>query len=637
MRLEYKIKGLKLDKDILGNYSISSSNSDMLLPLGKLNIFVGTNNSGKSRLVRGLLMIEKLSYLPTDFDFANIQKSAREIKQKVQSILNHAEFGDIVPNGGSSLIQSIAQINPHFSFGDEPNLISSLVQLFHNIKRLKENNWGSRSGRPSPASFPVKDDRQITAELYQLIFGEYAQFQEQLSKTPSTPTQFDKLYIPIMRGMRPAIEQGGDIYGRRTVNDYFTNDDKSVKYPNINVFTGLNIYQEIQTKLLGTLQDRNLVREYERYLSDKFFEGKPVALIPRKGHDVLTIKIGNEKEKEIYNVGDGLQTLITITYPLFEHAKLNKNKPLLVCIEEPELLVHPGLQRTLMNELVCSPLYKDAQFFVTTHSNHFLDLTLDYDDVSIFRVVKQLNDKTDEETPTFEIENVSNKDKQTLDLLGVRNSSVFLSNATIWVEGITDRMYLRHAYSLWQKEKKKDPSLIFKEDAHFAFIEYSGSNLSHWDFVDKGPDQMAVHSVVSKIFLIADNDKDVMTRKTTQKDARLNAIKKTLKANFYRLKMREIENLISPGVLKKVMAEKANLDPDKIILLQTDYANERMGRFLKDKFKLKSFADKYGAITNKKAFAERVLENTKSLKDLSPEMISICKKIDKFISTSNLR
>ena len=199
------------------------------------------------------------------------------------------------------------------------------------------------------------------------------------------------------------------------------------------------------------------------------------------------------------------------------------------------------------------------QFFVTTHSNHFLDLTLDYEDVSIFRVRKELEESEELEViPKFVIENVSNKDKQTLELLGVKNSSVFLSNATIWVEGITDRMYIRSAFNLWQQENKKKGKRVFREDAHYSFVEYSGANLSHWDFVeDEEISQISLESIVSHIFLIADNDKDdtatqVEPRRKTKKEARLAAIKKKMGKNFYRLEKREIENLISSKVLREV-------------------------------------------------------------------------------------
>ena len=61
-----------------------------------------------------------------------------------------------------------------------------------------------------------------------------------------------------------------------------------------------------------------------------------------------------------------------------------------------------------------------------------------------------------------------------LDLLGVRNSSVFLSNCVIWTEGVTDRMLLRKLLELFT-------DFSYLEDRHYSFAEYGGSNLENFD------------------------------------------------------------------------------------------------------------------------------------------------------------
>lgn len=621
----------------------SSGKSDYIFPLGKVNIFIGTNNSGKSRLARGILMIDKPSYLPVHFDYESIQKTAFELKKKCEDVLNYSNISEINGNGGQPVRQNLEKVNPSGDFGNEPNLVVSLMNFFQSVQILKEAGVSSTTtSSPRAGSIKYHDVGMVEQTLYQICFGEYAEFKKSLTDVAFEPKKFDRLYIPIIRGLRPAIGNVDDIYEKRTVYDYFSHENKAIKYPNIKVFSGLGIYSAIKLRLLGSLKERQLVEEYEKYLSSNFFEGKPVTVIPREGHDVLTIKIGNEVEKEIFNVGDGLQSLIAITFPLFEHAKQKKDQQLLVCIEEPELLVHPSLQRTLMNELLSSPLYKNIQFFVTTHSNHFLDLTLDYEDVSIFRVRKELEESNSPEiVPKFLIENVSNKDKQTLELLGVKNSSVFLSNATIWVEGITDRMYIRHAFNLWQHENKAKGGKVYREDAHYSFVEYSGANLSHWNFIEEGEvSQMSLQSIVSHIFLIADNDKDepVTYKKNsvkTKKDARLDAIKEVMGDNFYRLKKREIENLIAPNIIKSVakdMGATKGLDSD---IIEEAYKDLRMGDYLHDTFGLLKIVNKYGAINNKKIFADKVLSKITNISDLSPEMITICRKIEAFIEKSN--
>lgn len=196
------------------------------------------------------------------------------------------------------------------------------------------------------------------------------------------------------------------------------------------------------------MDEREIVTKFHAFLGQAFFGGKHVALIPRRDKDVLYVKIGNENEFPIYDLGDGIQSIIVMTFPLFERA----NDKLLVFIEEPEMYLHPGFQRVLVNTFL---KFDNHQFFMTTHSNHFLDLTLDYDHISIYAFRKQLGDVAERVVHSkLEVENVSNANTQPLELLGVKNSSVFLSNCSIWVEGITDRRYLAHYLAMYMNHLK---------------------------------------------------------------------------------------------------------------------------------------------------------------------------------------
>lgn len=70
--------------------------------------------------------------------------------------------------------------------------------------------------------------------------------------------------------------------------------------------------------------------------------------------------------------------------------EIKENENILVFIEEPEQLLHPGFQRKLIEVLLNCEDFSNFQFFFTSHSNHFLDITLDYDDVSIFTIKNSL-------------------------------------------------------------------------------------------------------------------------------------------------------------------------------------------------------------------------------------------------------
>jgi hypothetical protein len=155
-------------------------------------------------------------------------------------------------------------------------------------------------------------------------------------------------------------------------------------------------------------------------------------------------------------------------------------------------------------------------------------------------------------------------DRRTLLQLGVRPSATFLANATIWVEGVSDCAYLRaymEAFVYYLKVQGKDWGERiaqrleqYKEDRHYAFVEYSGSNLEHYSFIDKNEDNgqaedksnevTSVTNLCATALVIADGDvHDKGDRKIWFEDQ--------LKERFICLPCKEIENLIPELLMKQ--------------------------------------------------------------------------------------
>jgi hypothetical protein len=114
-------------------------------------------------------------------------------------------------------------------------------------------------------------------------------------------------YIPSLRGLRPTAGDS-DTYSARTLLDY--------QLPAENIFTGLDMFVRVRKMLLGDLQARKQIAEYEKFLSYNFFHEQQISLIPREHerNDVLYVKIGQESERPIYSLGDGIQSVIILTF-----------------------------------------------------------------------------------------------------------------------------------------------------------------------------------------------------------------------------------------------------------------------------------------------------------------------------------
>lgn len=584
--------------------------------LSKTNVFIGENNSGKSRFLRYLFK--------TDFNFLS-----DEDLNKFFDEMNHI----ITPYGNYKIIYNFYRTLPQPNkekFIKLYDKINSNKELYRNVNfiflRKLEDHHDTHTLN-NKFYFPIirgtKDYKTIINNKLDTFLRSADSIQNKDAINH---------YISLLNLDAKGLESF-DIYNDVITYEYF-NDNKDIKGIKERILTGGKLYNEIKSMLLGDGSQREVIEKFQKFLQENFFSNyDKVQLIPNEEKKVLYVKIGND-ERAIYDWGDGTQQLIVILYSLYKHKdEIGK----LFFIEEPEMYLHPGILRKFI-EVINSDVFKNHQYFITTHSNIVLDTSADTNiKMSIFKF-KKVSNKDDNAGKTFLVEQCNNGDVSLLNELGVRNSSVFLSNCSIWVEGITDRLYLKHYLELYYKKNPKEK--VYRENIDYTFIEYGGGNVVHFNFDEKIDDSNSINAkyINNKIFLIVDNDN---TKPRTKKANRKEKYKSLLGNNFYELPVTEIENLITFETLKQILINQNEDEKEKIcevLSSKKQFSNKKLGKFIDELFPagdIKRYAAESGTIKNKLEFCKEAINVMNDYDKLSEEAKTLTQKIYEFISNNN--
>ncbi len=609
MKNSYTYSSIGISSPEFSSYSLA--NTHLLTGLSRINLFIGPNNSGKSRFLRAIFASKEIKFTCNGVDLVKINSSIKNLKEEIINFYTN------------NFISSIQGVN--YGDLDEIDLLTSSIDLktiYDTINNFKVNSV-TTSGRYGGGA-DINSAQRFFTELKNKYLSEL----ELLKHFEKNEFKRENIYIPTLRGLRSFTSTSNsknyDSYAERTKKDYFPDIEKVED----RIFTGLSLYDDIKRLLLGPNQSRQKIRDFEAFLSKNFFNNNEFNIIPNIDHDVVNVKIGDD-EYPIYQLGEGIQAIIVLTYPLF----FNQGQNITFFYEEPDLFLHPGFQRVFIETLML-PQFSTFQYFLTTHSNHFLDMTLDFEKISVYTFQKQQNN--------YLIDNVENAEKNILELLGIRNSSVFLTNCTIWVEGITDRIYIRKYLELFQRTQNK----VFSEDIHYSFVEYGGNNITHWSFlddIDKSHPNISVENLCSKLFLITDSDnpKPLKNGEESEKMKRQKYLTKSLGERYYCLRAREIENLLDIDAIIAVIEDyedNTNLDFKKLKNLK--YRNEPLGRTIEKNIMglKKRYSGDNGAIRSslKLEFAKRAVTYCNDFTSLTNEAQELSAKIYNFIKKNNL-
>lgn len=222
---------------------------------------------------------------------------------------------------------------------------------------------------------------------------------------------------------------------------------------------------------------------------------------------------------------------------------------LILVVEEPENNLHPALLRRLLEFLAARRAELGFSLVMTTHSPVCIDWSTRRDDAAIVHVKR--------DGARSKCENVMDYKGQTqiLDDLDVRGSDLLQSNGIIWVEGPSDRIYIKRWIDL-----QADGTLI--EGAHYSFMYYGGKVLSHFEAVPHSETSQLISMVTvnRNVAIVIDSDRKMSPNSNRKPSIRINNTKRRLRDEVQNhggmvwiTEGKEIENYVRTEVWQKLV------------------------------------------------------------------------------------